>query len=81
MKEIRPTYEYQLHICSKIELVEDLDNIPVFGTHIIVRFEGIVPDSLVWPEAGAAPAAAHLSSDVNSSRGGDVILGSTPVIG
>ena len=47
MKEIRPTYEYQLHICSKIELVEDLDNIPVFGTHIIVRFEGIVPDSLV----------------------------------
>ena len=80
MKEIRPTYEYQLHICSKIELVEDLDNIPVFGTHIIVRFEGIVPDSLVWPEAGAA-ASAHLFSDVNSSRGGDVILGSTPVIG
>ena len=47
MKELSPTYDYQLHICSVIELVQELDNIPVFGTHIIVRFEGIVPDSLV----------------------------------
>ena len=43
MKELSPTYDYQLHICSVIELVQELDNIPVFGTHIIVRFEGIVP--------------------------------------